>query len=144
MRILLIALSLVLLSGCAVANATLGTIDSMFTVKTNIPFFYGYSYEIVNASDYQISVTANGWQQKFQYSSSGKVSEMIAPGASITIPIKNWSETTLEATITIKGWNEDGSLAGATTRKVYIYGNRSQANTWIVRNNTITSNGWWW
>ncbi|MEK7590238.1 MAG: hypothetical protein AAB454_00845 [Patescibacteria group bacterium] len=142
MKLLLIVLLLAFASGCAVIGATADAVNSMFTIKTNIPFFYGYSYEIVNASDYNISVTANGWQQKFQYS-SGKVSEMIAPGESVVIPIKNWSGTILEATITVKAW-DNKKLVGATTRKVYIYGNRSQANTWIIQNHTIAGSGWWW
>lgn len=112
---------------------------SLISVNTNIPFFFGYSFEVINNSPYYLDIAVRGQHQTFE-TDKGAISEMLAPGQTGTIGLKNFSgNTSAEATVSAKAWNQPtgGQLIGAASRRLSISGQYSQADTWIVGEQTF-------
>lgn len=109
----------------------LGLGCSMIRINTNIPFFYDYCFDVINSSSYNIEVLANGKKVKF-----------LQPGENYTLKLKNYGNRTAEIVVSVKAWQE--KIIGAASRKVYIYGNQQQADSWIIHNETFTYQNYWY
>lgn len=123
-RYLLLALLSLALSSCG-----------LISVQTkNCPFFYGYSFEVINNSPYYLDVSVRGRHYTFTTESGVEV-DRLPPGQTQTIGLKNYSGNTMaEATVSLKAWNlpAGGQLAGAASKHLWVAGNYNQADTWIV------------
>jgi len=127
----MLLMAVLLFSGC-----------SLVKINTNIPLFYDYSFEVINASDYELEATANGEKLVFRFDDDLK-SAKLKPGQSATIRFQNYSGYTSETTVSVKGWYPHGEFVGAATTKIYIAGNRKQSDSWIVRNDDFRNHYRW-
>lgn len=81
------------------------------SINTNIPLFYGAgtTVEVINNSDYAVSITVNGYQQTFECRDENgrtKESPMLMPnGPSGVMHITNWSGYGQRASLAVRGWN---------------------------------------
>jgi hypothetical protein len=121
MRILAALLAVVTLSGCG-----------LISVSTNIPFLNGSgtTLEVVNASDYEVSLTVNGDPQRFEFLNSPPT-DRLKPGQSAVISRTNWNRQAKELTIVAKAWCEE-EMVGVTYRKMYVYNNYNQSGAWTL------------
>ena len=132
-RLTLVAMVLAIpaLSGCG-----------LIQVSTNIPLFYSFSLEVVNASDYPVTLSANGEPLKFEFP-DGRNTEYLKPGESTAIRIRNWNRQTASVTVIAKAWNVNDKLVGAIDRSFYVYGDYTQSDSWILRNDAFQNGQWW-
>jgi hypothetical protein len=133
-----LALAALTLAGCGFAKKVANQIG----VSTNLPFFHHYSVGVVNASDFNIEILANG--KTVLFGTEEHPIQFLKPGDHEVLYFGNWrSDVTQEVTVTVKAWSGE-RIAGAASRKLWVYSSYtgSQADEWIIRNNTFRYAGW--
>lgn len=121
-------------------------------IYSTIPF-YGYSFEVMNTSDYHLEVSTSGRLMNWQRA-DGSESRLLSPGQTGSIKIHNFSGSYAQVNISLKAWDLGGGwsgsrstsqpasrpasqsgayLMGGAYRSVWVSGYYAQAETWVVR-----------
>lgn len=110
------------------------------SLNTNLPIFNGTTIEIINESDYEIEVFVNGNPVKEEMKNCNTRNARLKKGDTATLSLRNWNNTSVTVSISVKGWYTHGEFAGAARKQIYLYTNSysSYSDSWIVTNQTFS------
>ncbi len=132
-----------LVSGIVVILSILALLASLtgcglVRINTNIPLFSsGTVIEVVNGSEYDIVLSVNGHQQKFEFPDDRKA-DLLKPSESAVICVRNWSGSgySTEVMMVAKAFSCGEFIAVSTAKAwAHSYGpGHQQAEAWVITN----------
>lgn len=111
----------------------------LISINSNIPFITGSGtiIEVVNASEYDLTLSVNGVSQEFEFPATEKSatrrSDRLRSGESVAIRIRNWSGQGGEVIIVAKAW-AGNEFIGTTVAKTHVAYNYQQADAIMITN----------
>lgn len=122
---------------------------SLVTISSNIPMVGGFTYEIVNLTDHYLTVAVDGQLTAVDIEGLDDLQPGLMPGQSGRISIRNWSDQSVEVTVTVKAYASHSSIVvDAISFRESVASHYKQSISRLIRKDACTnqlystSSGW--
>ena len=112
---------------------------SWIRVQSNLLGGSRQAVEIVNKSDFELEITANG--EKVLFEVCEETSDRLAPTQTAVLRFRSPSEWGHNTSITIRAWKKT-CLVEVITGRYYFYSCEGRTFVWIVRNEDFQKPRW--